>query len=258
LAAAACAAWAAVGCQRVASPRGVEDARVASSEPDAVDPVTDAPTLSSSANATPAEVDSVDAASPAGSLDALLPAVDPQGRRVVALLPREMGARGVDGLAMVVKDVGSDREIEEYTLRGPNGDGVRVHNGGATAARALLDAGAWARIAPATVTPDSGSPRHRTSDDEPTTANLAQRGDVVLRYREPVIELRVGSRTLLSRSVVGWSAVASGPVCGRPWGSIEQAWIDASRGIAVVRVGYHGPSSDLCWLPDPTIHVVRW
>ena len=35
-----------------------------------------------------------------------------------ALLPREMGARGVDGLSMLVVDVAGDREIEEYTLRG--------------------------------------------------------------------------------------------------------------------------------------------
>jgi hypothetical protein len=214
-----------------------------------------APSSSAAENTSPADSDATD---PTASLEALLPAVDADGVRVLALLPREMGARGVDGLAMLVMDLGGDREIEEYTLRGPAARGVRVHDGGVSAALSLINRGGWVHLAPSTVTPDTGARPHRPVGDEPNLPNVAQIGDVVLSYREPVFEVRRGSRAVLSRRVLRWSAVAPGPVCGRPWGSIEQAWIDAERRIAVGRIDYHGPSSDLCWLPDRTIHVLRW
>lgn len=255
-----CLAGATTACHRGASPLGGEDGHVApSAEPPVVDASIDVSlTPSVSASAGPAEPDAGAESAPPATFDTLLPAIDADGGRVLALLPREMGARGVDGLAMVVKDVASDREIEEFTLRGPNESGVRIHDGGAPTARALLGGGVWARILPAAVGSDQGAPRHRAADDEPTLANLAQSGDVVVRYREPVVEVRRGTSTALSRPAPGWSAASAGSFCGRPWASIEEAWIDTSRSIAVVRIDYHGPSSDLCWLPDPTIHVVRW
>jgi hypothetical protein len=159
---------------------------------------------------------------------------------------------------MIVFDIRADREIEEYTLRGPAADGVRVHDGGIAAASSLLDAGGWVHLGVATVSPDTSAPRHRADGEGPTAPNLAQSGDVVLHYREPVFEVLRGSTRILSRRTAGWSAAAPGPTCARPWGSIELAWVDAGRGLAVVRIDYHGASSDLCWLPDPTLHVVRW
>src|ERR1019366_6227065 len=110
-----------------------------------------------------------------------------------------MGARGVDGLSMLVMDVGGDREIEEYTLRGPAAEGVRVRDGGVSAALSLVAAGGWAPLAPAPVTPDTGARQHRAADDEPTLPGVAQSGDVVLSYREPIVVVRRGSGTGPSR-----------------------------------------------------------
>jgi hypothetical protein len=83
-----------------------------------------------------------EATDPTTSLESLLPAVDTGRRRVLALVGRQMGGRGVDGLAMLVMDVDGDREVEEYTLHGPAPGGVRVHDGGVFAALALIHRGA--------------------------------------------------------------------------------------------------------------------
>jgi hypothetical protein len=186
-----------------------------------------------------------------------LPAIRDDGAMVVALLSREMGGRGADGLSMVMLDTAADREAEEFVLRGPTPDGVRVHAGGAAAALDLL-AGHWEGIAPAELKPDSGAPRHHAPEEDPAVAVVAGAAGAVIRYREPTVDVLVGSRVVLSKRVAAWSAPPRGKTCAAPWAAIDAAWVDVSRRTALLRIAYHGPSSDLCWLPDPTLHVVRW
>jgi hypothetical protein len=191
------------------------------------------------------------------TLEDRLPAIRDDGATVVALLAREMGGRGVDGIAVVVLDSATDHEVEEFLLRGPAPQGVKVHDGGAPAALASL-ADHWARMSTAELKPDATGPHHVAVEGEPTVANVAAIGDTMIRYREPTVDLRVGTALVVSKRVSAWSAAPRAKTCATPWGSIDGAWIDLSRRTALLRIAYHGPNSDLCWLPDPAMHVLHW
>jgi hypothetical protein len=60
------------------------------------------------------------------------------------------------------------------------------------------------------MTADTGARPHPTAGEEVILPNIARNGDVVLSYREPMVEVRRGSRTVLSRRLFGWSAAAPG------------------------------------------------
>jgi hypothetical protein len=196
---------------------------------------------------------------PAASLRARLPALRDDHAVVAALWTTDNGLRGETSIEMQIIDVGADRIVDSFQVSGPFLAKPR-HPVGEAAARAYLEERRWLPLAPMTIDEDRGAPVHKTdllSEGAQARANKASFPGVTLRYREPAASVEAGTSGV-RRAVPRWSGKAATPACPPPWASIGGAWVDAEAGVAVVEVTYRGFESDVCWLPDSTMHVLRW
>jgi hypothetical protein len=182
-------------------------------------------------------------------------------RRVAAIVTSDQGARGELTQTMEVLDVASDRTVAEFPLVGPSRPGRKAPGGGEAAAKALLQNDRWVRLSRMQVGEDPEAPAHPTDPaalGAPSRANMASAGPVVITYREPLVTIKVDSKTVVEHGVASWSAKPVRSECPRPWGSIGEAWADLDAGVALVYVEYHGFESDICSMADTAIHVVTW
>jgi hypothetical protein len=100
------------------------------------------------------------------------------------------------------------------------------------------------------------TPNHEGND---ATAWSATYGGVTLQIDLGAkLTVTGGGKTLVERAAHEFEAPVQhldGGDCHNPL-SLEDAWIDPARRIALIRVEYHG--NDHCIEPDPSLHVVSW
>jgi hypothetical protein len=186
-----------------------------------------------------------------------LPAVTPDGSRVAIAYSGEDGARGDFNLALVIRDVKTDRVLQREVVAKAGALALSpeaLQHRLAALNRALART-AWVPLKryPSDRKPGTGAPEVST----------VVAGELTMSFREPRLTVRRGERVLLDQRYAGWSAPVTrfaercedGPCECRNPAYLAEAAVDEARRVVMVKIGYAG--TDACWEPDSQVHVLR-